>query len=600
MQQHNLELALIGNCAVSALINEKADIVWMCIPRFDGEPIFNSLLHDPNADNAGRFSVLLHDFKSAEQYYERNTAILITRLYDKQGNCVEIADFMPRFTHFGRPFHPAMLVRQLIPIRGRPLINIKLQPTYNWGAAVCKKTMGSNHIRYLLDDSSIRLTTNISLAYIQNESRFVLDRPYALILGPDESLQDSVTVVSRKFREETSQYWRDWVRNLSIPYEWQDAVMRAAITLKLNAYEDTGAIIAAMTTSIPEAPNTVRNWDYRFCWVRDAYFVVNALNRLGKTQTMEEYLNYIVNVVANAGDSKELQPVYSIDGLAQLSESEVTSLPGYRGSKPVRVGNLAYMQRQNDVYGSIILASAHLFFDRRLPHAGDSTAHLFHMLEPLGENAFACYDKPDAGLWEFRNSAQVHTYSSIMCWAACDRLARIAEHLKLSKQRVSYWRERADSMHVVICERAWNEEFKCFMESFGGQHFDASMLLIHELGFVKASDPRFAQTVSAIEKHLRRGEFIYRYAKEDDFGTPETAFTVCTFWYINALAALKRTEEARKLFEQMLLCRNRLGLLSEDIAVENKELWGNFPQTYSMVGLINSAIRLSTRWEDAF
>jgi GH15 family glucan-1,4-alpha-glucosidase len=600
MKQNNLELALIGNCAVSALVNEYADIVWMCIPRFDGEPVFNSLLHESGADTAGQFSIELHDFKSAEQYYEHNTAILITRLHDTRGNCVEIADFMPRFTHLGRPFHPAMLVRQLIPVRGKPLIGIKLRPTYNWGATVCKKTLGSNHIRYLLDDSSIRLTTNIPLAYIQNESRFVLDRTYALILGPDESLQDSVSVVSRKFREETSHYWNDWVRNLSIPYEWQDAVIRAAITLKLNAYEDTGAIVAAMTTSIPEAPDTVRNWDYRYCWLRDAYFVVNALNRLGKTQTMEEYLSYIVNIVANAGDTKELQPVYSIDGQIQLTESEIVSLPGYRGCKPVRVGNLAYVQRQNDVYGSIILASAHLFFDRRLPHPAGSTMGLFHMLEPLGENAYACYDKPDAGLWEFRNTSQVHTYSSIMCWAACDRLARIAQHLQLSPQRIAYWRERADSMHTIICERSWSEELQSFAESFGGDHLDASLLLIHELGFVRADDPRFAKTVSAIEKHLKRGNFIYRYTKEDDFGEPATAFTVCTFWYINALVALQRRDEARRLFEQMLLCRNRLGLMSEDIAVDTGELWGNFPQTYSMVGLINSAIRLSARWEDAF
>jgi GH15 family glucan-1,4-alpha-glucosidase len=266
----------------------------------------------------------------------------------------------------------------------------------------------------------------------------------------------------------------------------------------------------------------------------------------------------------------------------------------------VRVGNLAYAQRQNDVYGSIILASAHLFFDRRLSHPAGSTIGLFQMLEPLGDNAYNCYDKPDAGLWEFRNTSQVHTYSSIMCWAACDRLARIAQQLQLSPQRVSLWSERADSMHAAICERAWNVELKSFTESFGGQNLDASLLLIHELGFLRADDPRFASTVNAIEKHLRRGNFIYRYTKEDDFGEPGTAFTVCTFWYINALAALKRADEARKLFEHMLRCRNRFGLLSEDIAVDSSELWGNFPQTYSMVGLINSAIRLSSRWEDAF
>ncbi|HEY3487312.1 MAG TPA: glycoside hydrolase family 15 protein [Gammaproteobacteria bacterium] len=598
-QQPDLELALIGNCAVSALLNIKADVVWMCVPRFDGDPIFNSLLQQPHPDVAGCFSIVLQNFKHAEQYYEQNTAILNTRLRDSQENCVEITDFMPRFTHHGRPFHPTMLVRRLMPVKGTPLVSIKLRPTYQWGTHNCKKTTGSNHIRYLLDDDSLRLTTDIPLAYIHNESCFVLDRPYTLILGPDETLQDAVAVIGRKFYEETQHYWREWVRNLSIPYEWQDAVIRAAITLKQNSYEDTGAIIAAMTTSIPEAPDTVRNWDYRYCWLRDAYFVVNALNRLSKNQTMEEYLHYIVNVVANASGNKELQPVYSIDGQGRLLETEVNSLAGYRGYKPVRVGNLAYLQKQNDVYGSVILASAHLFFDRRLAHTTGAASRLFHMLEQLGENAYACYDKPDAGLWEFRNTSQVHTYSSVMCWAACDRLVRIARHLQLA-ERATFWQQRADTIHAVICTSAWNPELQSFTENFGGQHLDASLLLLNELGFLKADDPRFAQTVQAIEKNLRRGNFIYRYTKEDDFGAPATAFTVCTFWYIDALVALKRTAEARKLFEQMLLYRNRLGLLSEDITPDRGELWGNFPQTYSMVGLINAAIRLSTRWEDAF
>jgi GH15 family glucan-1,4-alpha-glucosidase len=386
------------------------------------------------------------------------------------------------------------------------------------------------------------------------------------------------------------------VRVLAIPYEWQEAVIRATITLKLNAYDDTGAIVAAMTSSIPEAAGSGRNWDYRYCWLRDGYFVVNALNRLGATRTMERYLGYIVNIAAN-GAGGLLQPVYGIDGRAGLDEREVAALPGYRGMGPVRIGNLAYRQVQHDVYGSAILAATHIFFDLRLTRRGDEA--LFRRLEPLGEQARRCYDQPDAGLWELRGSARVHTFSAVMCWAACDRLARIAGRLRLS-DRASYWLGQARQMHETISRRAWSKRRGAFVSTFEGETMDASLLLLEEVGFLDAADLRFASTVSAVEKDLRRGDFIFRYVEKDDFGEPENAFLVCTFWYVNALATLNRREEARELFEKLLACRNHHGLLAEHIDPRSGEQWGNFVQTYSMVGLINAAIRLSIRWDQAF
>ncbi|HNK16681.1 MAG TPA: glycoside hydrolase family 15 protein, partial [Nitrospira sp.] len=337
-------------------------------------------------------------------------------------------------------------------------------------------------------------------------------------------------------------------------------------------------------------------WDYRYCWLRDGYFVVNALNRLGATRTMERYLGYIINVAASAGNSS-LQPVYGIDGRADLEEREVASLAGYRGMGPVRIGNQAYRQVQHDVYGSAILAATHVFFDQRLAHRGDEA--LFRRLEPLGEQAILCFDQPDAGLWELRGSARVHTFSAVMCWAACDRLARIAERLGIAR-RATYWRKQADRLHRVISRRAWNTHRKCFVSTFEGDAMDASLLLLAELGFLAADDPRFEETVDAVAQDLRRGDFIFRYVEKDDFGEPENAFLVCSFWYVNALVALKRRDEARQLFERLLACRNRLGLLAEHADPATGELWGNFVQTYSMVGLINSAIRLSIRWDEAF
>ncbi|OHC70264.1 MAG: glucoamylase [Rhodocyclales bacterium RIFCSPLOWO2_02_FULL_63_24] len=590
----NLDLALIGNCTVGALIDARANIVWGCFPRFDGDPVFCSLLR--NAEDRGFAAVELADCERTEQHYLENTAILLTRLYDCHGGAVEVTDFAPRFGQYGRMFRPMMLVRRIRRLCGSPRLTLRLRPACNDGADRPAVTWGSNHIRFVAPGLTLRLTTDASLTAILQETPFFLEDNVTLLLGADETVHEAAGEVGRRFLEETVQYWSEWVRFLGIPFEWQEAVIRAAITLKLNAYDDTGAIVAAMTTSIPEAADSGRNWDYRYCWVRDGYFVVNALNRLGATRSMERYLAYIVNVAANAGGGP-LQPVYGIDGRAALDEREVPALTGYRGMGPVRIGNLAYRQVQHDVYGSVILAATHIFFDQRLTRRGDEA--LFRRLEALGEQARRCYDQPDAGLWELRGSARVHTFSAVMCWAACDRLGRIATRLGLA-ERAAYWFGHAQQMHDVISRRSWSAQRDSFVSTFDGEAMDASLLLLAEVGFLDASDRRFAATVVAVEKDLRHGDFIFRYVEKDDFGEPENAFLVCTFWYVNALVALERREEARALFEKLLACRNRHGLLAEHIDPRSGEQWGNFVQTYSMVGLINAAIRLSMRWDQAF
>jgi GH15 family glucan-1,4-alpha-glucosidase len=590
----NLDMALIGNCTIGALVDARANITWGCFPRFDGDPVFCSLLRE--TDDYGYFVIELADCERTEQSYLENTAILMTRLYDRHGGSIEITDFAPRFGQYGRMFRPMMLVRRIKRLTGSPRIILRLRPACDDGAGRPEVTWGSNHIRYVAPSIALRLTTDASLTALLQEAPFFLEDTVTLLLGADETVHDAVGEVGRRFLEETIQYWQEWVRFLGIPYEWQEAVIRAAITLKLNAYDDTGAIVAAMTTSIPEAAGSGRNWDYRYCWLRDGYFVVNALNRLGATRTMERYIGYIVNVAANSGGER-LQPVYGIDGRAELDEREVPSLAGYRGMGPVRIGNLAYRQIQHDVYGSAILAATHIFFDQRLTRRGDQA--LFRRLELLGEQAIRCYDQPDAGLWELRGSARVHTFSAVMCWAACHRLALIAGRLGLA-ERAAWWHEQSQLIHGNISQRAWNKTRGAFVATFEGDSMDASLLLLAEVGFLDATDPRFAATVGAVEKDLRRGDFIFRYVEKDDFGEPENAFLVCTFWYVNALAALNRRDEARELFEKLLARRNHHGLLAEHIDPDTGEQWGNFVQTYSMVGLINAAIRLSLRWDQAF
>jgi GH15 family glucan-1,4-alpha-glucosidase len=593
----SLDLAIVGNANIAALIDARGEIVWACLPRMDGDPVACTLLRERRgADDFGFFAVELTDFSHCEQEYLANTTILVTRLYDRRGGAVEITDFAPRFGHHGRLFNPMTLVRQVRPLAGSPRVRILLRPASQYGAKRASLTYGSNHVRYVADNYVMRVTTDCSITALVDEQPFVLQRPLAFILGPDETLQGAVPETARRFLEETSSYWHDWVRDLQIPFEWQDEIIRAALTLKLSAVDDTGALVAAVTTSIPEEAGGGRNWDYRYCWLRDAYFTINALNRLNATRTMERFLGYIINVAAGA-EGARLQPVYRINGAAQMTEREIATLPGYRGMGPVRVGNQAALQVQNDVYGSAVLAATHVFFDQRLVRTGQQA--LYAQLEALGERAAAVWNEADAGLWELRGSGRVHTFSSVMCWAACDRLAKIGVRLG-QVPRAAHWRALADRMHRGICERAWNDKRGSFVASFGGEGLDASLLLLAELGFVPPADPRYRATVAAVERELKKGDFVFRYTEPDDFGAPRNAFLVCSFWFVDALAAVERREEARAMFQGLLDCRNRHGLLAEHIDPATREQWGNFPQTYSMVGLVNSATRLSIGWDQAF
>jgi GH15 family glucan-1,4-alpha-glucosidase len=474
------------------------------------------------------------------------------------------------------------------------VIRIRLQPTGGYGSLSPQVTFSSHALRFATDELAYRVTTDASLTVISEGRPFALSGALTFILGDDEPIHESPAAFGRALLEQTRMYWEEWVRGLAVPVDYQEAVIRAAITLKLCTFEDTGAMLAALTTSIPEAPDTLRNWDYRFCWLRDSYFTVHALNRLGASQTMRSYLRFIHNthVRTPVGD---LQPLYGISGEPQLVEVTAPSLRGYRGMAPVRVGNQAFEQKQYDVYGAIILGAAQLFYDERLDV--DDPQRIFTGLERLGEHAVQGFARPDAGPWELRGSEHVHTYSALMCWAGCDRLAAIA--LRIGQDQASArWRRHADSMHARIIAEAWNPRLESFVATFGGDTLDATALLLAELRFLPASDQRFISTVNAIGRQLRTGDLVFRYRHADDFGVPTSTFTVCAFWYVNALAAIGRMEEARECFAQLLSRRNSCGLLSEDIDPHTGELWGNFPQSYSMVGIIISAMRLSRYWED--
>jgi GH15 family glucan-1,4-alpha-glucosidase len=591
-----LNLGVIGNCAIASLIDRNGRHVWHGLGRLDGDPVFNAWLGGDEPQGGFMDAVVTGAKGTGRQRYLPNTAILETTIIGA-GGTVRIVDFAPRFRRFGRMFRPPMLVRRLEPLEGRPRVSIRLRPTFSYGAHKAQTTSGSNHVRFFSESAVMRLTTDASVTAILHETEFALDRPITLIVGADESILESPDSLYRTFLAETEAYWYTWVRDLNIPFDWQAAVIRAAITLKLCSFEDTGAVLAALTTSVPEAAGTPRTWDYRFSWLRDSFFTVTALNRLSATRTMERFVRFIVDIVEGAsahGEADQIAPLFPIAPGMDTAERIVDSLPGYRGQQPVRIGNAAVAQRQNDTYGSMVLTAAQMFWDERLPRQGDM--ELYRRLCLVGNEAHRAALTPDAGLWEYREREEVHTFSAAMCWAAQHRLGMIARRIGIDSESRE-WLARAGVLRQEVLQRATMAD-----GSLSGvldrEMADASSLVLPEIGLLSSDDQRFHSTLDMVAKRLMRNGFVMRYVEADDFGRPSNACLLCTFWYIDALASVGRREEALELFNNVLGQRNHVGLLSEDLDPTTGELWGNFPQTYSQVGLILSAMRLSRSWEE--
>lgn len=587
----DLELGLIGNGTINALVDRAGTIVWCCWPRPDGDPVLCRLIDD--GGERGLLGVALEGQTASRQAYLGDSAVLVTTLADGAGDALEVVDLMPRFEEGGAVCRPPTLLRLLRPLRGAVRVRISARPCLDYGAEAPAPQRGGGCLRYVGSSATLRLSTDAPLDHVAAGTPFTLDGPCALVLGADAPLGRAPAALGADWLARTLGWWRGWVDGLSLPVEWQADVIRSAITLKLCVYEETGAAVAAVTTSLPEADGEGRNWDYRLCWVRDTFFIMGALRRVGDRVVTANYRRWLDGIIATAPDGF-LQPLFGLAGEMRLVEREVTTLRGYRGNQPIRVGNQAYEHHQHDGYGSVILALAPLLLDRRARPALDAAA--FARLEPLGEHAWKVWDKPDAGLWEFRALAFVHTHSAAMCWAALDRLAMLAAHLGLD-ERARLWAGRAATIRTTTLERAWNAQKGCLVASFGGDDLDASLLLLHPIGFIAADDPRWVATVTAVERELAEGPFVFRYKMTDDFGAPAHAFLICSFWLVEALASIGRSERARALFEQILRHRNRLGLFAEHVDRRSGELWGNFPQAYSHCGLITGALRLSRSWD---
>lgn len=582
------ELGLIGNCQLSALVRRNGAIVWSCMPRFDSPPLFGSLLDDAEG---GRFLIAPADGSLGTQRYLPNTNVLETHFSSADGT-FRVLDFAPRFKLHERSFRPTKIIRIVEPLTGTPRIRVVCDPVLGWSRVRPRRELGSHHIAYHGYDASVRLTTDAPLAYLDAEPFALTERKY-FVFSWGAPVEEPLAPLCDRFLHETLRYWRQWVKHCDIPSLYQEEVIRSALALKLHCYEDTGAIVAAMTTSIPEAPGTGRTWDYRYCWLRDAFYVLGAFRLLGHFEEREQFLNYLVNVAAGSPDL-DLAPLYRIDGKTDLHEEIMTEWPGYLKEKPVRVGNQAAEHLQHDVFGEMVLALAPMFLDLRFRE--QVTEPVLDLLTRLARKAVQVAGKPDAGIWEFRSEWRPQTFSSLMCWAAADRMSRIA---KLHRPHdVDEFSAAAERIRNEIMSEAVHPSLGCLVADYKGTEVDAALLQAVILRLLPPQDPRMHATVDIVRRDLEVEGWLKRYRTNDGFGVPEVAFSICTFWLVEALATLGRKDEARAVMAGMSRIISPLGLLSEDLDPVTGTMWGNFPQAYSHVGLIHAAFAASPPWSE--
>lgn len=582
---HKYNFGIIGNCSYLAFVDADANVVWLCMPRFDSPWLFGSLL---DKQGGGEFSVKpASGTYSSRQHYIENTNILSTEFTVPEGK-FRVIDFAPRFQQNGRYFKPSMLVRKIEPLSGRPSIRVKCQPVGNYGKQQAAEVAGSNHLRYLDLGAQVRLSANMPLAVIQESSPMVLSETIYLVLTYGLPLEGPLEETAESFFKKTILYWHDWVKTTSIPNSYQREILRSALVLKLHQYEDTGGIIASGSTSLPEFPGSGRTWDYRYCWMRDAFYTLKALNSLGHFEELEKYFHYIENIINQ--ESERIQPLYSITGEKMLVE-KILDVPGYMNNGPVRIGNEAYTHIQNDVYGQVLVSLQPLYTDQRLvARIRSKSLVLIHfLLDKISETM----DQPDAGLWEFRNKKQHHCYTFLFHWAGSKAAAKIG--LELDDASLQSKALQIETAAAERIERCYDPQRGVYTQAIDSSDLDASCLQLITMNYLDPASNRAKQHLAALENELMTDKkLFYRYNHEDDFGKPESTFLVCAFWYAEALACVGRVQEARETLDRLVKLSNHLGIFSEDIDLEDGQ-WGNFPQTYSHVGLMNTAFRIARK-----
>lgn len=585
---------LIGNCQIAALVSKEGSVDWLCLPRPDSPPVFGRLLDG----EGGHFSVAAADeVASSHQEYVRNTNVLVTTITTKRGDSFKITDFCPRFEQFGRMFRPFSVFRMVEPLAGHPRIKVECRPVDGWDKQPVPAVRGSSHLRYDLRGDSLRLWTNMPLTYLEEGQVQSLTEKTYFCLSWGTSLEEELGLVTENFLRQTIDYWRRWVQHCNVPTEFQRETIRSALALKLHCYEDTGAILAALTTSLPEEEGSERNWDYRFCWLRDASFTLGAFQALGHFEEMEGFLKFLLSLAQAHEESREkLRPVYALDRSLPLPELIHSAWEGYHGAGPVRSRNQAAEHVQNDVYGEMLIALAPIFFDERFHHL--RTKDHEEMLGNLAEFCRQKVGQPDAGLWELRDGWREHSFSNLLCWAGLDRVITLQGqgHLK-NLTGLEDARARAES---AVRAAAVNHVVGNGPDD---PTPDASLLFLPLLRFPDGKLCR--ETVLAIERELAfeaEGEryegFLYRYLRKDDFGRPASAFLICSFWLVQALVKVGERDRAYALMHRLSSSANHLGLLAEHFEPRERSQRGNFPQAYSHVGQILAAFAVSKPWDE--
>lgn len=585
---NNLNYGIIGNCRSAALISDRGSIEWCCLPEFDSSSVFAKIL---DSEIGGSFEIHTSDDYSVSQKYIENTSILVTT-FSNGTDAFEINDFMPRYRkNKGGYQAPPEIIRYLKKISGEPVFKVIYNPRLEYASGKTVSFVKNDHIVSLTGSTkfdSLFLYSNLDLQKIADGSEIILEKDSFLLLGYNEKIFiPSQAKIHLEF-ERTKTYWLEWNDKTTEYKKYNEQISRSAITLKLLSYEKTGAVLAAATTSLPETIGEVRNWDYRFCWIRDASMVVKVVSELGHKKMAKDYLQFIVDLTPTKDE--KLQIMYGINKEKKLTEETLDHLSGYMGSKPVRIGNAAYSQRQNDIYGILM----DVIYQQLITFSNDTEngEELWNITKGIVWVVSRHWQEPDKGIWEFRTEERHFTFSKILCWTAIDRAIKVAKILG-KKYKAEKWEPLAAEIKEDIMKNAWKESVQAFTQSYGSDELDTSVLLMESYGFIDAMDPKYIATVKAIERDLSNDGLLYRYKNKDDFGLPSSSFTICTFWFINSLYKIGETKKAEKLFKKLLSYSNHLGLFSEDIDFETKRLLGNFPQAYSHLALIETAINLS-------
>ena len=584
-----LNYGIIGNCKSSALINEDSSIDWCCLPQFDSSAIFCKII-----DNhiGGSFKIEADESYIITQQYINNTAIVRTN-FKNEKNEFEVLDFMTRYKLDDQNFYSPPEIQRLIkPIKGLPKIKVLYNPTLEYANGKTETYEKEDFIVSVFDEASYEtlfLYTNIEKKKILENKEFELSKSVYLNLSYNEKIDLPSLSKSEEEFKKTQEYWLNWCKKSPSFKSYNKEITRSSITLKLLTFEKTGAVLAAATTSIPETIGEVRNWDYRFCWIRDASMVIKIIAKLGHQRIVKNFIDFIVNLIPNKNE--KLQIMYGIDGQKTLTEKILKHLSGYKNSKPVRIGNAAYIQKQNDIYG--ILVDAIHFQIEKFKDISYKHEQLWSIVKSVVWVVEKNWKKPDKGIWEFRNEDQHFTFSKLLCWVAIDRAIKISNLIK-NGRKSDKWKILREEIKNDIHLNAWNPKIKAFTQSYGSDFLDASVLLMESYGFIDCKDPKYVDTVKAIERELLFDGLLFRYKNNDDFGEPKSSFTVCTFWYINSLFKIGEETKAKNLFDQLLSNSNHMGLFSEDLDFKTKKMLGNFPQAYSHLALIETAMNFNS------